>query len=182
LVRDSIPGHIKRHGEQVRLAKIGRGEARAALLVKLMEEIQEVKAAQSPDEVKAEIADVHEVVRSLCAATGIEWAEVENIAEEKRAKRGSFQENVVLLETSWPTSAYSEDSPTRLIPLRNLAQTTVSGDTVHLSYAALFADGADATIVLQSGGRIKISLDEVGVRIVELPEEELNESQLKLPF
>jgi predicted house-cleaning noncanonical NTP pyrophosphatase (MazG superfamily) len=182
LVRDSIPSKIQQHGEQVRLARIGRGEARAALLVKLMEEIHELKVAESPDDVKAELADVHEVIRSLCAATGVDWIDVEGIAEKKREQRGSFRENVVLLETSWPAGSTAEESEPRQILLRALAQTKVDGNSARMSYATLFAHGADSTLELASGTRIKIELDEVGVRILELKRGEASAMQLQLPL
>jgi predicted house-cleaning noncanonical NTP pyrophosphatase (MazG superfamily) len=168
LVRDAIPAKIQRHGEQVRLAKIGRSEARAALLVKIMEEVQELKAASSPDDVTAELADLHEVVKALCEATGTDWPEVERIAEEKRKQRGSFRENVVLLETSWPSAMPREKSEPRQIPLKALASVKREGNAFQLSYATLFAQDADPTIELTNGIKVKVTLNENGLRLEEV--------------
>lgn len=182
LVRDSIPSNIQEHGEQVSLARIGRSEARAALLVKLMEEIQELKTATRPDEVMTELADLHEVIRSLCAATGIDWLEVERTAEVKREQRGSFKENVVLLETSWPKSERTEYAPPIQIPLKALARSKIEDHAVQLSYAALFAEGADSTVEMSNGMRLKLSLNESGLRIEEVEYTRIAEAQLELPL
>jgi predicted house-cleaning noncanonical NTP pyrophosphatase (MazG superfamily) len=77
LVRDEIPSKIVEHGEQANVAQIAKSESRTALVIKLFEEAQELLRASSPKDVTMELADLLEVVRSLAAATGADWDEVQ---------------------------------------------------------------------------------------------------------
>ena len=169
LVRDDIPEHIERKGERVIRARISKSEARAALLVKLLEEAQELKNAESPDEVKLELADLLEVLRSLCAATGVNWDDVSAAADEKRASRGSFNKGVVLMETSWPTKFGDGEGKEPEVKLKSLGLAVKDEGGVNLPYAALLARNADRTIELNDGTRLNIKLTVDGLRIEEVP-------------
>jgi predicted house-cleaning noncanonical NTP pyrophosphatase (MazG superfamily) len=167
LVRDEIPAKIAEHGERANLAQIAKHESRTALVIKLFEEAQELLGATSPKEVTAELADLLEVVRALAAATGMEWNEVQNVAEEKRHGRGSFERNVVLIETSWPkwTESSSRKKPRDVIPLKDLGEVVEGNGTYQLNFASVIAQDAKNIVDLGQGVRVAISIVSGGVRI-----------------
>ncbi len=168
IVRDQIPDQITQHGERTMLATIAKGEARPALAVKLLEELFELLKAQTPNEVTAELADVLEVVRSLCAATGVNWAQVEKFADVKRTTRGSFDKNVVLLETSWPTMG-DKSSPSKLINIKlsDLGEIHSDGASHTIPFSALLALDGENEVVLTDGRRLQITMDGSGIRLDE---------------
>jgi len=169
LVRDSIPAKIKEHGETVSLAHIDKSESRAALVVKLYEESQELLAAQTPGDVLGELADLLEVLRSLASATGTDWGEVEAVATEKRNIRGSFEHNVVLLETSWPAWSRPGDGQGHpLIKLKDLAQVVSSGGKTVFNFASVLVNGVNASAKLSSGVEIGVKIGAQGVEVEEL--------------
>ena len=178
LVRDEIPNQILERGEKVIVAKIAKSESRAALVVKLYEESQELLAAQTPADVTAELADVLEVVRSLCLATGIDVEEVERTADAKRGSRGSFVRNVVLLETSWP--GWKEkpvESNEATISLRELGQVTRLGKRHLINFAAAVSAGG-GLVELGNGTQIAIRMAEKGIEVEEIKSLGVGESQL----
>ena len=183
LVRDDIPSKILSHGERVDQARIDKAESRAALVVKLFEEAQELLSASSPDEVTAELADLAEVLRSLCAATGVDWDAVQIAAEDKRRARGSFEHNVVLMETSWPRwKDQAQTSEARVIPLSALALVTSKGKEHNVNFSAAAAKGADNVVTLTSGRKINVSITRDGIRIVERDEPSDLDTQLTFRF
>jgi predicted house-cleaning noncanonical NTP pyrophosphatase (MazG superfamily) len=182
MVRDEIPAKIEQRGERAILARISKAESRAALLTKLLEEVHELRSAESPEEVMAELADVHEVVRSLSAVTGVDWMQVEKAAEEKRRTRGSFGQGVVLLKTAWPSRGQEGQPEVREIALKALGRTLTTTAGGQLAYAALFAQGADATLRLPSGVRVRISFEKEGVKVEEIAETEPVPEQMSFGF
>ncbi len=183
LVRDEIPAKIIGQGERVDQARIDKTEARAALVIKLFEESQELLAAQSPTDVTAELADLTEVLRSLCSATGIEWEIVQAVAEEKRKSRGSFEQNVVLMETSWPRWVDHEVAQQpKVIPLSALGQITSDKNVHQVSFSAASAKGADNILTLSNGARVAISITKDGIRVVECEKGTPPEEQLDFKF
>lgn len=183
LVRDEIPSKILGHGERVDQARIDKAESRAALVIKLFEEAQELLNAGSPDEVTAELADLAEVLRSLCAATGVDWDAVQLAAEEKRRARGSFEHNVVLMETSWPRwKDQAQTSETRVIPLSALALVTSNDKEHNVNFSAAAAKGADNVVTLTNGRKISISITRDGIRLIERDEPSDSDAQLAFRF
>lgn len=183
LVRDDIPSKILGHGERVDLARIDKAESRAALVIKLFEESQELMNASSPDEVTAELADLTEVLRSLSAATGVDWDAVQLAAEEKRLARGSFEQNVVLMETSWPKWKDQAQPPeTKVIPLSALGVVTSKEREHNVNFAAAAAKDADNVVTLTNGTQISVSITKDGIRIAERDSATASDAQLKFPF
>lgn len=181
LVRDNIPEQINSHGERAALATISKSEARPALVVKLMEEAHELLDARTPSEVTAELADMLEVVRSLCSATGAEWSEVQSFAEAKRLARGSFDRNVVLVETSWPAGNAIESTLAPVsISLADLGVIRSEGPSHVVPYAALLANGAPRLVTLASGQVVTISMDGQGIKLVEGGPSPATSSQFEL--
>ncbi|MFF5243309.1 nucleoside triphosphate pyrophosphohydrolase [Streptosporangium sp. NPDC000095] len=95
LVRDRIPEIIREHGREPVVTVLGEDDYRAALLEKLFEEAAELREAPT-GEVAEEIADVLEVLRAIAKVHGHEWADIEKVAEVKRAERGAFLERLYL--------------------------------------------------------------------------------------
>jgi len=184
LVRDKIPDKITHHGERAILAQIAKSESRLALSMKLIEEVHELLAAESPKDVTEELADLLEVLQSLCAATGIDWDSVGQAADAKRNSRGSFTENVVLLETSWPNLESDVTGDVRQITMKDLATVSSDGDGRQIvSLAAVLTNGPQNVVRLSDGKNVKVSLRGDGVVIEEVPDSAVTDDpQMTLPF
>ena len=96
LVRDKIPEIIKSNGEEPITRILTDEEYRVELEKKLNEEYQEVLNATGKDRIE-ELADMLEIMRYLAKLENATLEEVIAIAEEKGAKRGTF-ENKIFLE------------------------------------------------------------------------------------
>ena len=182
LVRDDIPKRILEKGERVSVARIAKSESRAALVIKLHEEAQELLRATAPDDVTEELADLLEVVRSLCLATGVDFGEVQRAAEQKRLLRGSFEKNVVLLDTSWP--AWKEraiDRNDTTIALSELANVERKGPAQIANFVSIL-NGPGAVIELTDGRRVSLKLTGRGLEIVEIAQVETSIGQLDFNF
>lgn len=182
LVRDEIPARIIEKGERVSVAKIAQSQSREALVIKLHEEAQELLSAARPEDVTAELADLLEVLRALCAATGTEFESVERAAESKRKARGSFAQNVVLLETSWP--AWKErpaEEAGATIDLATLAHIENHGRSHTANFTAVLG-GHEAKIELTTGAVIKIRLTGRGVEVAEDETEDNSSNQMSFQF
>ncbi|HMX24604.1 MAG TPA: nucleoside triphosphate pyrophosphohydrolase [Blastocatellia bacterium] len=118
LVRDKIPNHIQNRGERVEVRRLGGEALVTALRQKLVEEAFEALDA-SPGELVGELADVQEVVRGLCQALGLSVNDIESEREEKAARRGGFNEGLMLIKTSTPHSI-SKQVPEQLSTSRRL--------------------------------------------------------------
>jgi predicted house-cleaning noncanonical NTP pyrophosphatase (MazG superfamily) len=95
LVRDRIPEILEQKHLLYEVRTLKAHEKMPALLQKLLEEAEELRAA-SPEERVAELADVAEVMDALCHEFGVSWEQVCAIQEQKRRDRGGFEEGYVL--------------------------------------------------------------------------------------
>ncbi|MFF3439526.1 nucleoside triphosphate pyrophosphohydrolase [Streptosporangium sp. NPDC002721] len=95
LVRDRIPEIIRAGGGEPVVTVLGEADYREALLEKLFEEAAELREAPAAG-VAEEIADVLEVLRAVATVHGYEWADIEKVAEAKRAERGAFSGRIHL--------------------------------------------------------------------------------------
>lgn len=98
LVRDRIPEIIAADGRQFGTEIISDDEYRRALLAKLIEEAQEVAAADR-DELVKEIADLYEVIDALLIAFDLDREAVLATQQKRRDERGGFEKRVKLLWT-----------------------------------------------------------------------------------
>lgn len=98
LVRDKIPDLISAEGRTPVVEVLAVAELRPALLSKLAEEAAEAAAA-SEQELPEELADVLEVVRALAGGLGLSLQEVARLADEKRQRRGGFDQGLFLVRT-----------------------------------------------------------------------------------
>ena len=95
-VRDRIPEINESTGGQPTTRVLESAERLPALLLKLQEESDELRAASSPAEQGEELADVLEVLRALASEFGLPWDQIEAGAAEKRSERGGFDAGVWL--------------------------------------------------------------------------------------
>lgn len=99
LVRDKIPQIIKEAGDEYETRVMGKKEFRKRLREKLVEEAQELLNASKKD-LKDELADVLQVIKSIAEFEGIGFEKVEQERKEKEKKRGSFKDRIFL---NWST-------------------------------------------------------------------------------
>lgn len=92
LVRDRIPEIIRANGEEPITYRAEPDEYRRRLRDKLVEEVDEFLTDGDPLE---ELADVLEVVYALAADLGADEARLDQIRDQKAAKRGRFAEQIV---------------------------------------------------------------------------------------
>ena len=92
LVRDRIVEIIEAKGETATWHVADDAEYRAKLGEKFREEVGEFLEAESSDE----MADVFEVITAWLALKGWTIDGIVKIQEEKRVKRGSFDQRIIL--------------------------------------------------------------------------------------
>ena len=95
LVRDNIPDIITSNEETPVTRILDEDEYKKALEEKLVEEQEEVLSS-SGDERCEELADMVEVIRSMAKLEGKTLEEIVAIADEKKLKRGGFDDRIYL--------------------------------------------------------------------------------------
>lgn len=99
LVRDRIPEIIEKSGGTSETKILSDAEYRIALRQKLVEEAEEVKNSSDNSKLVEELADILEVVEALMNSYNICEEAVRLEADHKRAKRGGFDQKIMLLWT-----------------------------------------------------------------------------------
>ena len=94
LVRDRIPEIITNGGKQCECSTLSDDEYITMLDAKLNEELAEYQESKSMEE----LADLLEVIRAVAKARGRSIDEVEAIRRDKVAKRGGFEQKILLVE------------------------------------------------------------------------------------
>lgn len=89
LVRDRIPEIIEASGRSANVRVLDDDEYDAALLDKLVEEVEELRAA-TPSERLEEAADVYEVLLAIVTRLGTDSNGLSLAATQKRESRGAF--------------------------------------------------------------------------------------------
>ena len=92
LVRDKIPELIESDGGKCVTHILSEKEFITALETKLDEEVAEYHADKNLEE----MADVLEVLRTICIAKGYTLEELEQLRAKKAAKKGEFEEKIFL--------------------------------------------------------------------------------------
>ena len=95
LVRDKIPEIIIKNGEKPITRILDDQEYVLELEKKLMEEANEVLTAKGKERLE-ELADLLEVMESLACSESSSLEEVLNIKQNKKQKRGGFEEKIYL--------------------------------------------------------------------------------------
>jgi predicted house-cleaning noncanonical NTP pyrophosphatase (MazG superfamily) len=95
LVRDRIPAIIRQAGRKPESRILERDDYRRALINKLFEEAEELRNADSTQQLE-EAADVYEVLLALVEDAGFTVEELLSAAARKRLERGAFQRRIWL--------------------------------------------------------------------------------------
>ncbi len=95
-IRDKIPEIIEESGGSCNIKILSDEEFLVELDKKLGEELQEYKESKSVEE----LADIIEVIEKIAKLRGISKEELEKIRINKVEKRGAFEKNLFLIDTS----------------------------------------------------------------------------------
>jgi len=97
LVRDKIYQMMLDAGASVKVKDIKEeAELINYFQLKILEEAQEVVDAQSKQELAEELADCLEVIKAFSEKSGIGFGVIEKIAQEKKEKKGGFEQAVII--------------------------------------------------------------------------------------
>ncbi|MDC3728939.1 nucleoside triphosphate pyrophosphohydrolase [Rhodococcus sp. Rp3] len=96
LVRDRIPEIIRASGRVPEARKLDASAYQAALHAKLLEEVGELREADTDEHALEEAADVFEVLNALIGCYGYSIDDVRQVAEKKRTERGGFSDRIWL--------------------------------------------------------------------------------------
>ncbi len=96
LVRDKIPEIIKNNGEIPVIRELASEEYWDYLLKKVIEELEEVKAAPNNDERRKELADMLELIRAMAVYNGYTLEDIIKTADKKCETNGGFSKRLLL--------------------------------------------------------------------------------------
>ena len=96
LVRDKIPEIIRNNGEVPIIRELSNEEYWEYLLLKVIEELEEVKNSLNNEEKRKELADMLELIIVMAKYNGFTLEDIINTANEKREKNGSFDKKILL--------------------------------------------------------------------------------------
>ncbi len=94
LVRDKIPEIIEKQGKTCVTEILSQDEYLRMAEEKLSEELAEYQDSKTLEE----LADLLEVMEAVVAARGETWEALLCVRDEKRQKRGGFQNRILLKE------------------------------------------------------------------------------------
>ncbi len=95
LVRDLIPDIIVNNNAIPTVRIADKEEYWLMLRAKLGEEVAEFLESEEVEE----LADILEVIRSLCSAKGVSFEDVESMRMSKELTRGGFEKRIILEKT-----------------------------------------------------------------------------------
>jgi predicted house-cleaning noncanonical NTP pyrophosphatase (MazG superfamily) len=95
-IRDKIPEIIQKDGFSCNIKDLSDEEFLVEIEKKLSEEVKEYQNDKNPEE----LADILEVIYRIAKLRGVSKEELEKIRIEKNSKRGSFDKNLFLIDTS----------------------------------------------------------------------------------
>ena len=94
LVRDRIPEIIEADGKTCVTETLSDSRYLEMLDAKLAEELAEYRESKSLEE----LADLLEVMKAVVQARGWTWNQLEQVRQEKAARRGGFEKKILLKE------------------------------------------------------------------------------------
>jgi predicted house-cleaning noncanonical NTP pyrophosphatase (MazG superfamily) len=109
LIRDRLPGVMRKAGLTVFDRTLAPDEYQAALRQKLMEEAVEARDAETPAALLEELADVTEVILALAIAHGFSSSDIEAARLAKREAKGGFEDRVFNAAVAAPKGAPALD-------------------------------------------------------------------------
>ncbi len=95
-IRDKIPEIIEKDGHSCNIKKMTDEEFLLEIEKKLSEEVTEYQNSKNPEE----LTDILEVIYKIAKLKGISKKELEKIRIDKVEKRGAFEDNLFLIDTS----------------------------------------------------------------------------------
>jgi len=95
-IRDKIPEIINKDGFTCNVDTMSDEKFLVEIEKKLSEEVAEYQNDKNPEE----LADILEVIYKIAKLKGISKEELEKIRLDKVEKRGAFDENLFLIDTS----------------------------------------------------------------------------------
>ena len=95
-VRDKIPEIIEKDGYTCNIKTLSDEEFLVQIEKKLSEEVEEFENDKNPEE----LADILEVIYRIAQLRGISKEKLEEIRIDKVEKRGAFDKNLFLVDTS----------------------------------------------------------------------------------
>ncbi len=96
VIRDKIPEIIEKDGHSCNIKKMTDEEFLLEIEKKLSEEVTEYQNSKNPEE----LTDILEVIYKIAKLKGISKKELEKIRIDKVEKRGAFEDNLFLIDTS----------------------------------------------------------------------------------
>lgn len=96
LVRDRIPDIVRADGGAPTVKTLDDAAFENALRVKLVEEAQEAVAAKDEAEIKKELADLREIIQTLCRLHGFSEQAILDEQKRRRDERGGFDNRIWL--------------------------------------------------------------------------------------
>ncbi len=101
LIRDKIPEIIEAHNGKYETRIMEEGEFKKELKKKLIEEVEEVIEAEE-SELKKELADVLEIIKSIAENENIDFKLIEEKQKQRREERGGFKKKLFLIWSDQP--------------------------------------------------------------------------------
>lgn len=95
-IRDKIPEIIQKDGYTCNIETLSNEKFLVEIEKKLSEEVAEFQENKNPEE----LADILEVIYRIAKLRGISKEELEEIRIKKVEKRGAFDKNLFLIDTS----------------------------------------------------------------------------------
>ena len=95
-IRDKIPEIIKKDGRHCNVRVISDEKFTVEMEKKLIEEVSEYQRSKNPEE----LVDILEVIYKIANLQGISKKELEKRRLDKVEKRGAFEKNLFLIDTS----------------------------------------------------------------------------------
>ena len=95
-IRDKIPEIIEKDGYSCNIKTLSDEEFLVQIEKKLSEEVEEFQNDKNPEE----LADILEVIYRIAQLRGISKEKLEEIRINKVEKRGAFEKNLFLVDTS----------------------------------------------------------------------------------
>jgi predicted house-cleaning noncanonical NTP pyrophosphatase (MazG superfamily) len=95
-IRDKIPEIIEKDGYTCNIKTLSDEEFLVQIEKKLSEEVEEFQNDKNPEE----LADILEVIYRIAQLRGISKEKLEEIRINKVEKRGAFDKNLFLVDTS----------------------------------------------------------------------------------
>lgn len=107
LWRDNVVKMIQAQGSVLVMRTLNDTEFDEQLRLKLQEECLEVKAARNKQELIEELADVMEVIDTICALHRISRKQLDEAQIAKRAEKGGFDNRIFVVKASHASDSKS---------------------------------------------------------------------------